>query len=150
MYDYIKPYVEDLRNCINLQAIAAAGLKIGIDPMGGSGVAYWEPIAEEYGLDIEVVNPRTDPTFSFMTLTKTAKIRMDCSHPCHGKPGQTQRSLILPAETYGRPAWHRHPQCRVDEPEPLPGDCYLVPVPKSPQLGGACRSWENAGLQLDD
>ena len=80
-YDYILPYVEDLKNVINMQAIAASGLKIGVDPMGGSGVGYWEPIAETYGLDIQVVNPRVDPTFSFMTLDHDGKIRMDCSSP---------------------------------------------------------------------
>jgi phosphoglucomutase len=80
-YDYITPYVEDLKHVINMPVIAAAGLKIGVDPMGGSGVAYWEPIAEKYGLKIEVVNPRVDPTFSFMTLDHDGKIRMDCSSP---------------------------------------------------------------------
>jgi phosphoglucomutase len=80
-YDYIAPYVADLSNIINMQAIAAAGLKIGVDPMGGAGIAYWAPIAERYGLDIEIVNPRVDPTFSFMRVDKDGKIRMDCSSP---------------------------------------------------------------------
>lgn len=79
--DYIQPYVDDLQNVVNLKAIAAAGLRIGVDPMGGSGVAYWEPIAERYGLDLVVVNPRVDPTFAFMTLDHDGKIRMDCSSP---------------------------------------------------------------------
>lgn len=81
VFDFVRPYVEDLQNSINMSAIAAAGLKIGVDPMGGSGVAYWEPIAERYGLNIEVVNDRVDPTFSFMTLDYDGKIRMDCSSP---------------------------------------------------------------------
>ncbi len=80
-YDYITPYVEDLKNIIDMDAIAAAGLKIGVDPMGGAGIAYWAPIAEMYGLDIEVVNPKVDPTFSFMTVDRDGKIRMDCSSP---------------------------------------------------------------------
>jgi len=80
-YDYVTPYVAELENVINMPAIAAAGLKIGVDPMGGSGIAYWEPIAEKYGLNIEVVNPRVDPTFGFMTLDHDGKIRMDCSSP---------------------------------------------------------------------
>lgn len=79
--DYIRPFVEDLQNVVNLQAIAAAGLKIGVDPMGGSGVAYWEPIAERYGLNLDIVNPYADPTFAFMTLDADGKIRMDCSSP---------------------------------------------------------------------
>ena len=80
-HDYITPYVNDLEKIINLKAIAAAGLRIGVDPMGGSGIAYWEPIANQYGLQIEVVNPYIDPTFSFMTLDHDGKIRMDCSSP---------------------------------------------------------------------
>jgi len=80
-YDYVTPYVADLRHVIDLPAIADSGLKIGADPMGGATVAYWQPIAERYGLDLEVVNPRVDPTFSFMTVDKDGKIRMDCSSP---------------------------------------------------------------------
>lgn len=80
-YDYITPYVADLVNVIDMEAIRAAGLKIGADPMGGAGIAYWEPIAERYGLDIDIVNRRVDPTFSFMTVDKDGKIRMDCSSP---------------------------------------------------------------------
>ena len=81
MRDYVTPYVNDLAAVVDLAAVAAAGLKIGVDPMGGAAVAYWEPIAERYGLDITVVNPSVDPTFSFMTLDKDGKIRMDCSSP---------------------------------------------------------------------
>lgn len=80
-HDYVKPYVEDLRNVINMEAIISAGLKIGVDPMGGAGVAFWEPMAELYGLNMENVNPYVDPTFSFMTVDKDGKIRMDCSSP---------------------------------------------------------------------
>jgi len=79
--DLITPYVEDLENVVDLEAIKGSGLKIGVDPMGGSGIAYWAPIQERYGLDLEVVNPRVDPTFSFMTLDKDGKVRMDCSSP---------------------------------------------------------------------
>lgn len=80
-YDYIPPYVQDLRNVVDLKAIAAAGLQIGVDPMGGAGIKFWEPIAAMYGLNLHVVNPRVDPTFSFMTLDHDGKIRMDCSSP---------------------------------------------------------------------
>lgn len=79
--DYITPYVTDLRNIIHMEALASAHLKIGVDPLGGASVAFWEPIAEMYRLDIEVVNPYVDPTFSFMTLDHDGKIRMDCSSP---------------------------------------------------------------------
>lgn len=80
-YDYITPYVADLENVIDIDAIKKAGVKIGVDPMGGSGIDYWPAIVEKYGLDITVVNDRVDPTFSFMTLDKDGKIRMDCSSP---------------------------------------------------------------------
>ena len=70
-----------MKNIIDMKAIASAKLKIGVDPMGGAGVNYWDPIAEAYGLDIEVVNRYVDPTFSFMTVDKDGKIRMDCSSP---------------------------------------------------------------------
>jgi len=79
--DFVTPYVEDLANVIDMAAIARAGLKIGVDPLGGAAVAYWRPIAEKYGLNLEVVNPKVDPTFGFMTLDHDGKIRMDCSSP---------------------------------------------------------------------
>jgi phosphoglucomutase len=80
-YDYISPYVAELGKVINMEAIKSAGLSIGADPMGGSGLAYWAVIAEKYGLKIDVVNPNYDPTFGFMTVDKDGKIRMDCSSP---------------------------------------------------------------------
>lgn len=81
LHDYISAYVSDLGNVIDMEAIKSAKLKLGIDPLGGSGVAYWQPIAERYGLDIENVNPTVDPTFRFMPLDWDGKIRMDCSSP---------------------------------------------------------------------
>ena len=79
--DYITPYVEDLAYVIDMERIAASGLKLAVDPLGGAAVDYWEPIAERYNLSIEIVNPFVDPTFGFMTLDKDGKIRMDCSSP---------------------------------------------------------------------
>ncbi|MDR3710246.1 MAG: phosphoglucomutase (alpha-D-glucose-1,6-bisphosphate-dependent) [Capsulimonadaceae bacterium] len=81
LYDYVTPYVADLGNVIDMAAIARSGLRIGADPMGGAGVGFWEPIIKRYGLNIEVVNKRVDPTFAFMTVDKDGKIRMDCSSP---------------------------------------------------------------------
>lgn len=80
-YDHITPYVRDLQNVINMEAIASAGIRIGVDPMGGAGLAYWQPIANYYGLNLEIVNHAVDPTFRFMTVDKDGKIRMDCSSP---------------------------------------------------------------------
>ena len=79
--DLMTPYIAALGEVIDMAAIRAAKLKIGVDPMGGAAVAYWLPIAKHYGLDIEVVNPRVDPAFGFMTLDHDGKIRMDCSSP---------------------------------------------------------------------
>src|SRR5580704_3377319 len=79
--DFVLPYVNDLRNVIDMEAIRAAGLKLAVDPLGGAAVHYWGPINEIYGLKIEVVNPKVDPTFSFMTVDHDGKIRMDCSSP---------------------------------------------------------------------
>jgi phosphoglucomutase len=79
--DYIAPYVADLGSVIDLPAIARSGLKMGVDPLGGASVAFWQPLAERYGLNLEIVNPYVDPTFAFMTVDRDGKIRMDCSSP---------------------------------------------------------------------
>ena len=79
--DLIAPYVDDLGAVIDMKAISDAGIRIGVDPLGGSGIHYWAKIAERYKLDISLVNPRIDPSFSFMPWDKDGKIRMDCSSP---------------------------------------------------------------------
>jgi phosphoglucomutase len=78
-HDFVGPYVEDLANAIDMEAIRSSGISIGVDPLGGAGQAYWEPIAERYGLNIRVVSTVVDPAFMFMSLDKDGKIRMDCS-----------------------------------------------------------------------
>jgi phosphoglucomutase len=80
-HDYVTPYVGDLAAVVDLDAIRAAGLKIGVDPLGGAAVGYWEPVRTTYGLNLTVVNPTLDPTFRFMTVDHDGKIRMDCSSP---------------------------------------------------------------------
>lgn len=80
-HDYLGAYIGDLAQIIDMDVLRSAGLKLGIDPLGGSGVGYWQPIAERYGLNIEIVNPSVDPTFRFMPLDWDGKIRMDCSSP---------------------------------------------------------------------
>lgn len=79
--DFVMPYVEDLRNVVDMDAIRAAGLKLAVDPLGGAAEPYWEPINAVYNLDIAIVNPAIDPTFSFMTVDHDGKIRMDPSSP---------------------------------------------------------------------
>ncbi len=80
-YDFLATYVDDLPSVIDLEAIRAAGVRIGADPLGGASVAYWGEIASRHGIDLTVVNPDVDPTFGFMTLDWDGKIRMDCSSP---------------------------------------------------------------------
>ena len=81
IHDFITPYVEGLDTVLDMRAISNAGLRIGVDPMGGAGIEYWPRIAERYGLRLDIVNEVVDPTFSFMTLDRDGKIRMDCSSP---------------------------------------------------------------------
>ena len=80
-HDFVMPYVNDLKNVIDMEAIRAAGLRLGVDPLGGASQPYWDPINSVYGLDIAIVNKTIDPTFSFMTVDHDGKIRMDCSSP---------------------------------------------------------------------
>jgi len=80
-HDYVEAYVGDLQSVIDLDAVRGAGLRIGVDPLGGAGVAYWSVVRERYGLDLEIVNESVDPTFRFMTLDWDGRIRMDCSSP---------------------------------------------------------------------
>jgi phosphoglucomutase len=80
-HDYVGTYVADLGSIVDVEVIAGARLKIGVDPLGGASAAFWSPIAERFGLDVEVVNDRVDPTFRFMPLDWDGQIRMDCSSP---------------------------------------------------------------------
>ncbi len=80
-FDYVSSYVDELWRVVDLAAVSAAGLKVGVDPLGGAGIAYWPRIAERYGLNLTVVNTAVDPTFRFMTVDWDGKIRMDCSSP---------------------------------------------------------------------
>jgi len=79
--DLVEPYVAALSHALDLEAVRGAGVRLGVDPLGGASLAYWPRIAERYGLDLTVVNPALDPTFAFMTLDHDGKIRMDCSSP---------------------------------------------------------------------
>lgn len=80
-HDFLSQYADALESVVDLAAVRKAGVRIGADPLGGASVGYWGRIAEQYGLDLTVVNPRTDPAWSFMTLDWDGKIRMDCSSP---------------------------------------------------------------------
>lgn len=81
VHDYIPGYVDDIAHAIDFAAIRSAEIQIGVDPLGGASLAYWEPLAEKYDLNLTLVNPETDPTFGFMTVDHDGQIRMDCSSP---------------------------------------------------------------------
>lgn len=80
-HDFVLPYVKDLENVVNLRAVRDARIRIGVDPLGGAAIGFWEPVQKLYGLDLTVVNKQVDPRFAFMTLDHDGKIRMDCSSP---------------------------------------------------------------------
>ena len=125
------PYVADLANVLDMDAIAGAKLRIGVDPLGGASVDYWGPIAERYRIALDVVNPVVDPTFSFMTLDRDGKIRMDCSSPyaMAGLIGLKDRFDVA----FGNDAdTDRHgivtPDRGPAEPEPLPRGRDRLPL----------------------
>ena len=101
-FDFITPYVEDLGQVLDMEAIRVSGLRLGADALGGAGLAYWEPIAQRYGLDLEVHNGQYDPTFGFMCVDKDGKIRMDCSSP------QAMAGLVALKDQYDL-AWGNDP-----------------------------------------
>ena len=134
-----------------MEAIRAAGLKLGVDPLGGASLPYWEPINSIYRLDITVVNPKLDPTFSFMTVDHDGKIRMDCSSPyaMAGLVGLKDQFRVAFAND---PDSDRHgivtPSAGLDEPEPLSGGGHSLSAHASPALAGAAprsaRRWSAA------
>ena len=122
--DFVMPYVNDLKNVVDMDAIRSAGLKMGVDPLGGASQPYWEPINAVYGLDIKIVNPVIDPTFSFMTVDHDGKIRMDCSSPyaMARLVGLKDQYQVAFGNDHGRgPARHRDAVGGTDESQSLPG-----------------------------
>ena len=125
------PTLHALPTVVDLDAVRAAGVRIGADPLGGASVDYWGVIAEQHGLDLTVVNPLVDPTWRFMTLDWDGKIRMDCSSP------YAMASLIEQRDAYDlstgqrrrrRPARDRDARRGAAEPQPLPRRGDRVPV----------------------
>ncbi len=144
-YDYLGTYVADLSDAVDLDGIRGAGLRIGVDPLGGSSLAYWEAIAERYRLELEVVNRRIDPTFSFVPLDWDGRIRMDCSSPyaMAGLVGLRERFDVAVAND---PDADRH---GVVTPAAglLPPNHYLsVAVGHLFGLFGDARPWPGAGV----
>jgi len=143
----VLPYVNDLRNVIDMDAIRGAGLKLGVDPLGGAAGHYWGPINEIYGLNIEVVNPKVDPTFSFMTVDHDGKIRMDCSSP------YAMARLVGLKDKYrvafaNDPDSDRHgivtPSAGLMKPQPLPGCRHPLSAYAPPALAGTGSGRQDA------
>jgi phosphoglucomutase len=103
LHDYVTPYVDDLANVIDMAAIRRAGVRIGVDPLGGAGVHYWEPIIAKYGIAVTVVNAAVDPTFRFMTVDWDGRIRTDCSSPYAMAPLVAMRDRFDVARQRRRP-----------------------------------------------
>ena len=149
--DFVLPYVRDLRNVLDMDAIRSARLKLAVDPLGGAARPYWDPINALYGLDIVVVNPEIDPTFSFMTVDHDGKIRMDCSSP------YAMARLVALKDEYqvafaNDPDSDRHgivtPSRGSDESQPLPGGGHSVSAYPSAGLADSkpqsARRWSAA------
>ena len=151
-HDYIRPYVADLGNVVDLALIKSSGVKIGIDPLGGAAVHYWQPIIEHYGINATVVNDVVDPTFRFMTADWDGKIRMDCSSPyaMASLIGMRDRFDVAfandtDADRHGIVTRTRRP----DEPEPLSGRRDRLSVRAPAALGQGRRDRQDHRLQLD-
>ena len=148
--DFIQPYVEDLENVVNMQAIRSSRMRIGVDPMGGAGIAFWEPIAETYGLNLTIVNPRVDPTFSFMTLDWDGKIRMDCSSP-YAMAGLVKLKDKFDIAFGNDTDYDRHgivtPNSGLDKSQSLPGYSHLVSLSEPIRMANHNRDWQDAGIQ---
>ena len=151
--DFILPYVHDLRNVVDMEAIRDAGLNLAVDPLGGAAVHYWAPINEVYGLQVKVVNPEVDPTFSFMTVDHDGKIRMDCSSP------YAMARLVGLKDQYqvafaNDPDSDRHgivtPSAGLMNPNHYLAVAisYLLDAP--PRLVRQCRDRQDAGQQQHD
>ena len=151
--DFASAYIADLGSVIDMEAIRAAGVKIGVDPLGGAAVAYWKPIAAHYGLNIDVVNPKVDPAFGFMTLDHDGKIRMDCSSPyaMASLVGLKQRFDIAWANDADA---DRHgivtPSRGLDESQPLPRSSHPLSAHAPAAVAGDGGGRQNPGVERAD
>ena len=151
--DFVAGYVDDLANVIDMDAIRAAGLKIGVDPLGGASLPYWEPIAERYGLNLQVVNKKVDPQFGFMTVDHDGKIRMDCSSP-YAMAGLVKLKDDFDVAWGNDPDADRHgivtPSRGSDESESLSGGGDSVSADASSAVAGERGGRQDAGQQQHD
>ena len=150
-HDYRSAYVGELSAVVDVDEIAGAGIRLGVDPLGGASVAYWEAIADRYRLDLEVVNDRVDPTFSFMPLDHDGKIRMDCSSP-DAMAGLISLKDRFDVAFANDPDADRHGIVTRErgsaEPEPLPRGRDRVPARRRPpRLARRRRRGQDDGVE---
>ena len=148
--DFVLPYVRDLGNIVDMEAIRGAGLKLGVDPLGGAFEPYWEPLNATYGLDIKVVNTIIDPTFSFMTVDHDGVIRMDCSSPyamARLVGLKDQYRVAFANDPDSDRHGDRHAIRGAHESEPLSGGRHRVFAGKPSSLAGARYGRKDSGKQ---
>ena len=151
-HDYVGPYVADLDKVVDMALIKSAGVRIGIDPLGGAAVHFWQPIADRYGINATIVNDAVDPTFRFMTADWDGKIRMDCSSPFAMASLIGMRSKFDVAFANDTDA-DRHgivtPSGGLMNPEPLPRRRDRLSLHRAERLAGGCGDRQDGGLELD-
>ena len=152
-HDFLNTYINDLGHVLDMDAIRGANISMGVDPLGGAGVHYWEPIAERYGLKLTVVNKIVDPTFRFMTVDWDGRIRMDPSS------SYAMQSLIDLKDRFDiafacDTDHDRHGivtrKAGLNEPQPLPSSRNIVPLSASAKLEQGCSHWQDDSKQRDD
>ena len=149
--DLVTPYVDDLANVIDMEAIRAAGVTIGVDPLGGAALPYWQKIGERYRLDLTIVNDKIDPTFRFMTLDHDGKIRMDCSSP-YAMAGLVSLKDRFQVAVGNDADADRHgivtPSRGLMNPNHYLAVAIHYLLTHRPQLEERRRGWQNSGKQL--
>ena len=151
--DLVQPYVDDLNAVVDMDAIRSARVTIGVDPLGGASLPYWQAIADELRLEITIVNPKVDPTFGFMTLDHDGKIRMDCSSP-YAMAGLVALKDRFQIAVGNDPDADRHGIVtafgRVDESQPLSRGRHPVPAGKPAGMANVRRHREDDRQQQHD
>ena len=152
-HEYLDAYVRDLESVVDLDAIRASKVRIGVDPLGGASVAYWDAIGERYGLDLEVVNRAVDPKFGFMTVDWDGQIRMDPSSPYAMAPHRRLEGPVrrrVRERHRRRSPRRRDPQRGTPRAEPLPRGRDRIPLRQPPRVARFRRRRQDRRQQQHD